>query len=191
LASAVVRRRRSPRNDRWFEPFASSLNNQVAGMQLARFAAPIVLIATVIALPIAASGDGAPDAFQVAQAGPHASAPGAGNQEIEGQIAELRSRLKITPAQQLQFDALAQVMRLNGRAMNKLLAQQPKGGRPTAVDAVRAGPQFAQANAEGLGRMLPKLEALYGTFGSAEARRGSVFASGPEQEQEQPVPKRR
>lgn len=171
-------------------------------MQVDRFAASMVLMAALVALPLTAFAGSARNTSQVAQASnapqrqaQPAPAAGEGNRQIEAQIADLRRQLKITAAQQQPFDGLAQVMRQNAEEMSKLVAQQPKGGKPTAVDAVRAGQQFAQADAEGLGRLLPKLEALYGTLSEQQKRTADrLFASGPEQEQEQeqaPTPKRR
>ncbi len=75
-------------------------------------------------------------------------------------------------------------MRQNALEMDKLAAQHPQGGKPNAVDAVRAGQQFAQAEAEALGRMLPPLEALYDTLSDQQKHVADrVLASGPEQEQ--------
>lgn len=164
-------------------------------MQVVRFAALIVLMAAPITSPIAAFAGSSPSALRLAQSGPRsapqreaepAPAPGASDQEGEGQIAELRSRLKITPAQQPQFDAFAQVMRQNAQEMEKLAAQQPRG-KPNAVEAVRAAQKVAQEDAEGLGRLLPKLEALYGTLSEQQKRAADqLFASGPAEEQEPP-----
>ena len=168
-------------------------------MQVDRFAPTIALMAAMIVLPIASSAK-VETHSQFVQAAPKGQPPGTGaqtqapggDQQIEGQIADLRRRLSITPAQQQQFDALAQVMRQNDIEMSKLATQQPRS-KPNAVEAVRAAQQIAQADAEGLGRMLPKLEALYGTLSDQQKRAADqLFARGPEEEQEQPpAPKRR
>jgi periplasmic protein CpxP/Spy len=155
-------------------------------------------VAVVAALPLAVSA-GAATPGQFAQASPRGQPQGkaaqgqppADNQGIDAQIADLRQRLHITPAQQTQFDALVQAMRQNAETMTKLAAQQPQGGKPNAVDATREGQRMAQAEADALGRMLPPLEALYGTLSEQQKRvADQLFASGPEQE-ERPAPKRR
>src|SRR5690242_7266881 len=90
----------------------------------ARIAAALGL--ALLALPVGLTGAGAagadPGQFQFAQAGapqrtpgkPPASAPAQGN-PIDGQIADLQKKLRITPAQQPLFDAFAQIMRQNAQ----------------------------------------------------------------------------
>jgi hypothetical protein len=128
--------------------------------------------------------------FQVAQATPRSApaqppaSPSAGNQEIERQITDLRRKLNITPAQQPQFDALTQVMRQNAQAIDALAQQEPQNGKPNAVEAVRSGGRFAEAEAEGLKRLLPPLQALYDSLSDQQKRSADqVFASSPEPEQ--------
>jgi hypothetical protein len=166
--------------------------------QMSRIVKAAAVVMVVAALPLAASAGGATPS-QVAQAAPRGQPQGsaaqrqppAASQGIEGQIADLRQQLHIAQAQQTQFDALAQAMRQNAEAMTKLAAQQPPGIKPNAVDAMREGQRMAQAEADALGRMLPPLEALYGTLSEQQKRVADrLFASGPEQE-ERPAPKRR
>src|SRR5438105_2198234 len=94
-------------------------------------------VAAALAVPLAvlaSAGSGMPAEVQpqLAQNAPRTGAPQrqaqpaqpaapvAGEQEIERQIVDLRRRLAITPAQQAQFDALAQAMRQNAEAMKTL-----------------------------------------------------------------------
>lgn len=169
------------------------------GEYLSRIVAAAAVMVVAV-LPVAGSA-GAETHSQLVQATPkgqprdspaQTQAQPPGNQEVEGQIADLRRRLNITTAQQAQFDALAQVMRQNAQEMDKLAAQQPRG-KASAVEAVRSAQQVAQEDAAALGRLLPPLEALYGTLSDQQKRTvDQLFASSPEQEQEQsPAPKRR
>lgn len=128
--------------------------------------------------------------FQVAQATPRSAPaqppapPSAGNQEIERQITDLRRKLNITPGQQPQFDALAQAMRQNAQAMDALAQQEQQNSKPNAVEAVRSGGRFAEAEAEGLKRLLPPLQALYDSLSEQQKRTADqVFASSPEPKQ--------
>lgn len=164
-------------------------------VQYSRIVAALAVVA-VIVLPGAGSAM-AQTHSRIAQATPkgepRSSAAEAPPSDNQGEIAELRRRLNISAAQQPQFDALAKVMRQNEEEMTKLAAQQSQRGKANAVEAVRSAQQFAQAEAEGLGRMLPALETLYGTLSEQQKRAADqVFASGPEQEQAPaPAPKRR
>lgn len=71
---------------------------------------------------------------------------------IEGRIAFLHAELKITPAQQPQWDKVADVMRANARQMEQLF-QQMRGDRDkpqTAVEALDRRARFTEVrlNAE-------------------------------------------
>ena len=161
--------------------------------------------AAVLAVPLAmlaSAGSGMPAEAppQLAQSPPRTgapqrqaqpAAPAAGEQEIERQIGDLRRRLAIIPAQQAQFDALAQAMRQNAEAMKTLAPQEQQNQKPNAVDAVRLGQRFAAAEADGLQRLLPPLQALYESLSDQQKRAADqVFASNPEPEP-QPAAKRR
>jgi len=159
------------------------------------------LAAAVLAVPLAWVANASAETpnlaqSQLAQATPRspqqrqaqpaqpATPPVAGNQEIERQITDLRRKLNITPAQQAQFDVLAQVMRQNAEAMSTLAQQQ--NSKPNAVEAVRVAGRFAEAETEGLKRLLPPLQALYEVLSDQQKRTADqVFASSPEPEQPQ------
>jgi periplasmic protein CpxP/Spy len=117
---------------------------------------------------------------------PQPAPPAAGDQTVERQITDLRRKLNITPAQQAQFDALAQAMRQNAEAMSTLAQQEPQNAKPNAVEAIRAAGRFAGAEAEGLKQLLPPLQALYESLSDQQKRAADqVFASSPEPEQPQ------
>jgi hypothetical protein len=84
----------------------------------ARKAAAIGIAGALALMPLgvgsanAGASDGA--ALQLAQAGPGggrgAPAPQAGGGDVDRQIADLKKQLKITPQQEPQFNAFAEVM---------------------------------------------------------------------------------
>lgn len=116
---------------------------------------------------------------------------GSGEPNVDAQIADLKQRLKITSAQQSQFDALAAVIKQNAQDMMAHMPPPPSG-TPTAIQSVTAAQAAAQTEADALKKLLPPLQALYDTL-SAEQKRAAdqLFAdqdSGPEP---QPAPKRR
>jgi LTXXQ motif family protein len=98
-------------------------------------------------------------------------------QNIETVISELRQRLQVTPAQEAQFGAVANVMRDNARA-EASAAQQPPGNA-TAVDDLRAFIKYSELELTGLKKMLPALEALYATLSPAQKKAAdAVFRQG-------------
>jgi protein CpxP len=163
--------------------------------RLVQIATLTVLTATLLAAPLSGFANSSiesdtPEGFQVAQATPRSAPaqppapPSAGNQEIERQITDLRRKLNITPGQQPQFDALAQAMRQNAQAIDALAQQEPQNRKPNAVEAVRSGGRFAEAEAERLKRLLPPLQALYDSLSDQQKHTADqVFASSPEPEQ--------
>ena len=110
----------------------------------------------------------------LAQARPNA--PPAPN--VEANIASLRQKLQITPAQEAQFSAVANVMRENARAGASAPRQPPANA--TAVDDLRAEIQYDEVELAGLKRLLPALEALYSTLSPTQRKTAdAVFRQGP------------
>jgi hypothetical protein len=110
---------------------------------------------------------------QAAQPPARPPAAGAGDQQVERQIGDLRRRLNITAAQQGQFEALAQAMRQNAQEAAGMMQQEQQagGGRARgAVEDLRAAAQLADAQAAGLRRLLPPLEALYAGLSDQQKR---------------------
>lgn len=107
-----------------------------------------------------------------------AQAPAPPAPNLEANIAELRQRLAITPAQEPQFNALANVMRENARSM-------PAAPPPTtlsAVEGLQLAIQYGQQEVNGMRRMLPALQALYATLSPTQRQvADQVFRQGPGQ----------
>ena len=82
---------------------------------------------------------------------------------IEGRIAYLKTELKITDAQAPLFDAVANVMRENAKAMGdaaRSLRGDPNQPR-TALTRLEARAKFAQLRADDEGKMLAAFRPLY------------------------------
>ena len=82
---------------------------------------------------------------------------------IEGRIAYLKTELKITDAQQAQFDAVANVMRQNAKAMHDAF-QSMRGDQNqprTALTRLEARAKFAQLRADGEAKILAAFRPLY------------------------------
>ena len=154
------------------------------------------LAGALVTLASGIEGTGAagaePGHFQLAQAAsppqkPPAKPPAAAApQGIDGQIADLQKKLRITPAQQPQFDAFAQVMRQNAQAMDAVMRQQEQSRGTTAVDELRASAQLAEAEAEGLKRLLPALQSLYDGLPDQQKRLADSVLGQPAQGSEPP-----
>jgi protein CpxP len=130
---------------------------------LLRFAAVGLLGCATIAPGSQVAAAETPAQILVAQAQPAASP-----QNVEGNIATLHQRLQITPAQEAQFNAVANVMRENARAEAGAPQQPPAGA--TAIDDLRAYIRYSEVELAGLKKMLPALEALYATLSPTQKR---------------------
>ena len=105
-----------------------------------------------------------------------AQAPAPPAPNIEANIAELHQRLAITPAQEPQFNALANVMRENARSM----PAAPPQTSLSAVEGLRLAIQYGQQEINGMRRMLPVLQALYATLSPAQRQAADqMFRQGP------------
>ncbi|HEX3410584.1 MAG TPA: Spy/CpxP family protein refolding chaperone [Stellaceae bacterium] len=104
--------------------------------------------------------------------------PPAQPQNVEANITSLHQRLQITPAQEAQFNAVANVMRQNARA--EASAPQAPPANASAVDQLRAEIQYDEVELTGMKRLLPALEALYATLSPAQRQTAdAVFRQGP------------
>jgi len=129
-----------------------------------------LLGATMLAGPLtAARADSAtPAPIQLAQAAvPQNKAAAAATETkgetIEQRITSLHTALKITPDEESKWTSVAQAMRDNAAAMQKLVAertaQAPQG--MTALDDLKSYQSFAQAHVDGLKNLTAAFEVLY------------------------------
>jgi len=152
----------------------------VTSTPFARSVAIAALIgATMLASPLtAARADTATNAaIQLAQAGAPQGSAAAGATESKGETVEqritnLHAALKITPAQDAQWKGVAQDMRENAAAMDKLVAETRKTPpqNMTAVDDLKMYQKFAQAHVDGLKNLLSHFEALYAAMPDAQKK---------------------
>jgi protein CpxP len=85
---------------------------------------------------------------------------------VEQRIATLHAELKITAGEEAKWNDVAQAMRENAAAMEKLSAaktlQPPQS--MTAIDDLKGYEKFAQAHVDGLKNLLSSFEILYVSF---------------------------
>ena len=104
----------------------------------------------------------APAAPAPAQAGARQHNKMMPGQLVEGRIAFLKAELKITPAQEAQWDQMAAAMRQNADALDQAIAgaKQHKG-TINAVDRLTIRGDFARLRADNNARLLAALKPLY------------------------------
>ena len=103
--------------------------------------------------------------------------PAQPRQNVEANISELHQKLQITPAQEPQFGAVANVMRDNARL--EASVPQPTANA-TALDDLRVYIKYSELELAGLKKMLPSLEALYATLSPAQRKAAdAIFRQGP------------
>jgi len=134
--------------------------------------------ATMLTSPLAARADTAADAaIQLAQAAAPQSPAGAGATEAKGEtveqrIANLHAALKITPDQEAKWKEVAQDMRENATAMDKLIAET-RATPPqnmTAVADLKMYQKFAQTHVDALKNLLSHFEGLYAAMPDAQKK---------------------
>jgi len=110
----------------------------------------------------------------LAQARPNPAPP----PDVEANIASLRQRLQITPAQEAPFNAVANALRANARAEATAPHQPPANA--SAVDELRAEIQYDEIELAGLKKLLPALETLYASLSPAQRQAADMaFRQGP------------
>ena len=97
-----------------------------------------------------------------------AAAQGAGKasheQRVEERIKYLHTQLKITSAQESQWNAFADVMRSNGETMGKLFEARHANPNVSALDDMKQYAEITQAHADGTKKLVDAFEPLYNSF---------------------------
>jgi protein CpxP len=108
----------------------------------------------------AASNDPAP-ATSPAMPAPSADARSM-EKRVETRITELHAKLRITTAQQPQWDAFATVMRSNAQHMDATLVTDAGGlSKMTAVDQMKSYAAITDQHAKDMASLLPAFQTLY------------------------------
>ncbi len=93
------------------------------------------------------------------------AAPGAGPKaakDVEAKIKDFHSKLKITPAQEDQWNEVAKVMRENATTMQGLIQERKENeGTFNAVEDLKSYSKITDAHAAGLNKFIQAFEPLY------------------------------
>jgi molecular chaperone GrpE (heat shock protein) len=93
--------------------------------------------------------------------------------QVEARIKQLHGELKITSAQEDDWNKMAQDMRDNAQDMATLLQQrntEAKSHPMNAVDNLKNYEQITDAHADGLKKIVPDFETLYDSMSSAQKK---------------------
>jgi hypothetical protein len=120
----------------------------------------LVLLATAVSMGGAFAQTAAPAAAPDTTASAPAAKAGH-ERNVEDRIAYLHSQLKITPAQETQWKAFADVMRSNGETMGQLFEQRKAAANVNALDDMKQYATIAQAHADGMKKLVDAFDPLY------------------------------
>jgi periplasmic protein CpxP/Spy len=82
--------------------------------------------------------------------------------EVEKHIKDLHAKLKITPAEQSQWDAVAQTMRDNAADLDEAVSKRDAtAGRATAIEDLNAYGDIAQVHADNIKKLSAAFATLY------------------------------
>ncbi len=89
----------------------------------------------------------------------------------EARINDLHTKLKITQAQEEQWNKVAEVMRENAASMDPLIkARKEKSARMNAVDDLKSYSQISDVHAEGLKKFIAVFEVLYASMSDEQKK---------------------
>ncbi len=140
----------------------------ITASQVRSIAIAVLLSTTMLVgpTPVAHADSAAPAPTQLPQTTPPQAGVEASDAQVETveqRITHLHAALKITAEQEKKWDYVAQAMRENASAMQKLIAektvQPPKS--MTAVEDLKSYEKFTQAHADGLKNLISSFEGLY------------------------------
>ncbi len=103
---------------------------------------------------------------------------------VEKHIADMHAQLRITPAQQSEWDQFAQVMRENAASMNDTMEKRRAGfASLNAADNMESYAQIAEQHAQNMQKLATTFKVLYGSMSEDQKKNAdAVFrARGPNQ----------
>jgi len=97
---------------------------------------------------------------------------------VEARIKDLHSKLKITSAEEEQWNKLAQVMRDNAAAMQPLIEARKAKGAMNAVDDLKSYSEIQDAHAAGLKSFIAAFEPLYASMSDDQKKTADQLFTG-------------
>lgn len=151
-------------------------NPVLPALALAALLAGAAGLGALPATPAAAQTNAAPQAAPAQPERHH----GTHARHTEGRIAFLKAELKITPAQEPQFDQVAKAMRENAAAMGQAFEQMraQHGQAHNAVDRLEMRSRFAALRAQASQRFLDAFKPLYAGLSAEQKKTADELLAG-------------
>jgi hypothetical protein len=113
----------------------------------------------------------------------HAVAGKNAEERVENRIRELHAQLRITPAEEPQWNEFAAVMRDNARSMDERFRERAQGFESmNAVQNMQSYEKLAQAHAQDMDKLVPAFQKLYDAMPDQQKQLADqVFRANAEQ----------
>jgi periplasmic protein CpxP/Spy len=160
----------------WKEPFMTLplVTPIIRSVAIASLAGTALMAGTFAPTWAQTGGSGKPPAA--------AAATSSKPETVEQRITQLKAALKITPDQETKWNAVADAMRQNAGAMDKLVQEKrAKAASMTAVDDLATYQDFTKAHLDGLKNLTSAFKSLYDSMPADQKKNADqVFqAFGP------------
>ncbi|WP_144112390.1 Spy/CpxP family protein refolding chaperone [Paraburkholderia sp. BCC1886] len=139
----------------------------------------LVMLASAVAMSGAFAQSSAPAAAPANSAASAPAAKAGHERNVEDRITYLHTQLKITPAQETQWNAFADVMRSNGQTMGELFQQRHANKDVSALDDMKQYTAIAQAHADGMQKLVSAFDPLYNSFSPEQKKLADVTFHQP------------
>lgn len=104
------------------------------------------------------------------------SAPSTPQDRVEARIQNMHAKLHITPAQEDQWNKVAQVMRDNSSAIEPLIQDRADHAKTmTAVDDLKSYGEITDAHADGIHKFTPVFTALYASMSDEQKKQADIL----------------
>jgi hypothetical protein len=107
------------------------------------------------------------------------TAKGSHSERVESRISEMHTKLKITQAQEGEWNNVAQVMRDNAKALDTLTqARISNANTMTAIADLKSYSEITDAHAEGLKKFVAAFQPLYDSMSDAQKKEADTLFQG-------------
>jgi periplasmic protein CpxP/Spy len=98
--------------------------------------------------------------------------------EVEKHIKDLHGKLKITPAEESQWNVVAETMRANARELDRAIDRRDSGiASATAIDNLNSYADIAQVHANNVKKLASAFAGLYSTMSEDQRKEADVVFS--------------
>ncbi|MFP3569384.1 Spy/CpxP family protein refolding chaperone [Paraburkholderia sp. SIMBA_030] len=139
----------------------------------------LVMLTSALAMSGAFAQTSAPASASMSATASAPAAKAGHERNVEDRITYLHTQLKITSAQESQWNAFADVMRNNGQTMGQLFQQRRAATNLSALDDMKQYATIAQAHADGMKKLVDAFDPLYGSFSPEQKKLADVTFHQP------------